>query len=319
VSREIHQLRYPDGAVVSGDFAVATRLAQPARAGEITVAVYTLSMDPIVRTRMTATPAMGPPIGLGSVVPGRGVGRVVASDDPRLPVGTAVFGELGWQEVAVVPAASLEVVTGPAPLHHHLNALGPTGLAAWFLIEDVAPIPGETLLIAPGAGAVGSIVAQLARRAGARVVATAVGAVQRDYLTGLGVEPVDPAADLPAADIVIEGIGGDFHDRALAAAKPRARVRLLGFLADYGRTGPLRYGSMGPVLMKRLRVEGFLLADYMARADAARAGLAAAIAAGTLVPAETIWHGLDQAPHAFAALFGDARPGKHLVHIRSDV
>ncbi len=317
MSREVRLVRYPAGAVAATDFALADAPAPELAEGEVAVAVAYLSMDPVVRTRLTATPAMGPPVALGSVVPGRGVGWVVASR-AAVQIGATVFGEFGWREVAVLPAAAVEPLAGDAPLHHHLNALGPTGLAAWFLIDSLAPQRGETLLVAPGAGAVGSLAAQLALSRGAHVAGTAVGAAQADYLRALGVVPVDPGGDLPAADVLIDGVGGDFHDRALAALRPRARVRLLGFLADYGHDGPPRYGSMAPVLLKRLQVEGFLLADHLARTDEARRALAAAIAAGTLVPAETVWDGLDQAPHAFAGLFADARPGKHLVRTRSD-
>ena len=313
MSRAVRLVRFPAGVVTAADFAVADAAVPDLADGEVRVAVDYLSMDPAVRTRLTPTPTMGPPVAPGDVVPGRGVGRVIASRSTALPVGTAVYGEVGWREVAVLPAAGLEVVAGDVPLHHHLNALGPTGLAAWFVVAAVAPQPGETLLIAPGAGAVGSLAAQLALARGARVAGTAVGAAQHAYLRGLGVAPVDPAGDLPVADMVIDGVGSDFHDRAMARLNPRGRVVLLGFLSDYGTAGPPRYGSMGPVLMKRARVDGFLLADHMTGAAAARAGLAAAITGGSLVPAQTIHAGLDAAPHAFAALFGDAPPGKQLV------
>ena len=319
MSREVRLRRYPAGLVTAGDFEVVESAAAEPGDGEVAVAVDYLSMDPVVRTRMTARPAMGPPLALGVAVPGRGVGRVVASRAPALPVGTPVYGELEWRETAVLPATALEPLTGDASLHHHLNALGPTGLAAWFMIDGVAPRAGEAVFIAPGAGAVGSIVAQLARHLGTRVFGTAVGARQADYLGSLGVEPVDPAGDLPdGIDVFIDGVGGDLHDRAMQRLNPRARVRLLGFLSDYGNDGPPRYGNMGAVLMKRAQVEGFLLADHMARAGDARAALAGSIASGALTPAETIWEGLDQAPHAFAALFADAAPGKQLVRVRSD-
>ncbi len=320
MSREVRLVRYPRGAVTAGDFAVVDTAVPVPGDGEVRIEVAYLSMDPVVRTRMTATPSMGPPLRLGAAMPGRGVGRVVASRCAALPVGTAVYGELGWRETAVLPAASLDPLPpGDAPLHHHVNALGPTGLAAWFVVERVAPRSGETVFIAPAAGAVGSLAAQLALGRGARVFGTGVGAVQHDYLRGLGVEPVDPADDMPPGiDAFVDGVGGALHDRVVARLNPRARVVLLGFLSDYDRDGPPRYGSMGPVLLQRARVEGFLLADHMAHADEARAALAAAIAAGLLVPGETIWQGLDSAPHAFTALFGAAGPGKQLVKVKDD-
>lgn len=317
MSREVHLVRYPQGAVTAADFALAEAELPDLGDNEVRVDVAWLSMDPVVRTRMTATPAMGPPMALGAAVPGRGVGLVVASRAAALPEGVAVYGELGWRDTVVLPAAALEPLAGDAPLHHHLNALGPTGLAAWFLVDGVAPQRGETMLIAPGAGAVGSLVAQLALGLGVRVVGTAVGARQTEYLRSLGVMPLDPGGDLPGGiDIFIDGIGGAFHDRAMQRLAPRGRVRLLGFLSDYASNGPPRYGSMGPVLMKRARVEGFLLADHMDRAAQARAALAAQLDSGALRPAETIWDGLDQAPHAFASLFADAGPGKQLVRVR---
>lgn len=209
MSREIRLARWPHGAVTAADFALAEAAPPPLADGEVRIEVAYLSMDPVVRTRMTAAPAMGSPIAPGGVVPGRGVGRVVASRAAHLPEGTAVYGELGWREVAVVPAVAVEPLPAESQsLHHHLNALGPTGLAAWFLVEGLSPRPGETLLVAPGAGAVGSLVAQLALARGARVHGTAVGAAQGDYLRSLGAVPVDPDGDLPAADLLVDGVGG---------------------------------------------------------------------------------------------------------------
>lgn len=317
MSREIRLVRYPVGAVTAMDFASVEAPIPELADGEVRIEVAYLSMDPVVRTRMTPTSAMGPPLVLGATMPGRGVGRVVASRAAGMPVDTAVYGELGWREIAVLPASLLEALTGEAPLHHHLNALGPTGLAAWFLIEGLAPQPGDTVLIAPGAGAVGSIAAQLALHRGAKVVGTGVGAAQHDYLRSLGVMPIRPEDEIDVGiDVFIDGVGGDLHDRVMQRLNPRARIVLLGFLSDYATAGPPRYGSMGPVLMKRARVEGFLLADHMARAGTARERLRGYIASGALKPAETIWDGLDAAPHAFAALFADATPGKQLIRVK---
>lgn len=320
MSRAIHLARYPQGIVTADDFVMTDGPMPTLADGRVHVATLYLSMDPVVRTRMTAAPAMGPPLVPGAVVPGRGIGRVVESLDPAFVAGEIVYGELGWREDAVLPAAQLErLAVGDAPVHHHLNALGPTGLAAYFAVEGLFPRGGNTLFVAPGAGAVGSIAAQIALHLGARVIGTAVGAAQTAYLQSIGVEPVapdDPVA--PGIDMFIDGVGGALHDRVVAALNPRARVLLLGFLSDYATMGLPRYGSMAPILMKRATVSGFLLADHMARADQARERLAGFIASGALTPAETIWDGLAQAPKAFAALFADAAPGKQLVKVRND-
>ena len=311
--REVRLVRAPVGTIATHDFAVVEAALPELGDGEVRVEVHYLSMDPVVRLRLGALP-------VGTVVPGRGVGRVVASRAPDLAEGNLVYGEVGWTDSAVLPASMLEVLPATdVPTHHHLNALGPTGLAAWCVVEQAAPQAGETVLIAPGAGAVGSLAAQLALHRGAQVAGTGIGAAQHAYLAGLGVAAVSPDdAELPAADVLIDGVGGGFHDRAVAALNPRGRVVLLGFLAAYGEPGPPRYGNMGPVLMKRASVHGFLLADHLHRADEARAELAALIASGVLRPAETIWDGLEQAGAAFAALFADAPPGKQLVRVRSE-
>lgn len=318
MSQEVRLLAYPRGAPVAGDFRLVETAMPQAADGEALVAVEHLSMDPVVRMRMRATSAMGPPLRLDAVVEGRGVGRVLASRTPSLGVGDAVAGELGWRTHAVLPAAELtRLPPDDVPLRHHLNALGPTGLAAWFAVDLARPAPGETLLVAPGAGAVGSLAAQIAHARGARVVATARGSVQRAYLATLGVTPTDPDdLALPEGiDALIDGVGGAFHDGAVARLNPHARVILIGFVSGYNDAGPPAYGRALPILMRRATMTGFLLSDHAARFDEARAALAAMLEQGSLVPAETLWSGLAQAPSAFAALFADARPGKQIVAV----
>ena len=316
--KAVHLTAWPEGPPTPAYFTLADEPDPAPAAGEVLVQVLALGMDPAVRMRMSPQSRMGPPLALHTVVAGRGVGRVVASQHPGFAPGDLVGGELGWRTHAALPGGALErLAPGDHPPHAHLNALGPTGLAAWFAIEQVAPRAGETIVIAPAAGAVGSLAAQLARNAGTRVIGLARGEAQLAYLRSLGIEATDAEGDLaplsPGVDIFVDGVGGALHDRVIAHLLPRARVLLIGCIADYNGTAPPRYGNAAPILFRRATMQGFLLADHMARAPHARAALAAAIADGTLRPAETLWRGLEHAPHAFAALFADAPPGKQIV------
>lgn len=318
MNRQIALARFPQGPATPGDFMLVEAPLPVLQPGEVRVEVEYLSMDPIVRVRMAATSTMGPAVVPGDIVPGRGIGRVVESRAPDLAIGALVLGELGWQALATLPAAALTLLPeGDTPDHHHLNALGPTGLAAYFVTEALFPRAGDTVFIAPAAGAVGSLCAQLALNLGARVVGTGVGPAQLAWLAAHGIEAISPEAEVPAPiTVFIDGVGGTLHERVVARLGPRARVMLLGFLADYASEAPPRYGNMAPVLMKRATVTGFLLADHMARADQARQRLASYLASGALKPAQTIWEGLAQAPHAFSALFSAAPPGKQLVRVK---
>lgn len=309
--------RYPDGQPQPADFAAADQPMPVPGDGAVLVRVTHLSLDPMPRTRMQERPPFGPPMALGQPVEGRGVGQVVESRSADFRPGDWVLGETGWQEYAALPAARLEKLTGGPP-HRHLNALGPTGLAACFLVEMLAPRDGMTMLVAPAAGAVGSLVCQIARHVapGIRLVGTAQNVAQAAYLEALGVQPLvgdAPWPDSIGIDLFVDGVGGSFHDRMLPHIAPRAHVLLLGFIAGYGDTGAPRYGNAGAILMKRARMEGFLLADHMDRADSARQRLQAWLDHGAIVPAETIHHGLGSAPAAFSALFSGSLPGKQIV------
>jgi len=328
VNRQVHLIAYPDGLPGPGDFALMDAPQVEPQAGEVQVLVLALGMDPFPRLRMRADSRVGPPLPLGRVVDGRGVGRVRASHDPAFAPGDLVAGELGWQEVAVLPGAALTKLNAAlGPPHRHLSALGPSGLTAWFSTELLAIAPGDTVVIAPAAGSVGSIAGQLAAERGARVVGIASGLEQAAFLTNMGFAATvdarapDLAQALAAAcpdgaNAFLDGVGGPLHDAVIARLALHARVVLLGFIAAYADGAPPAYGAAAPILFKRAMVRGFLLADYAARFDTARAELAARMADGRLRAVETIWDGLDQAPAAFAALFGDAAPGKQIVRVR---
>jgi len=315
-------LAYPKGAPQAGDFELRDLPDPEPGPGEVMVKVTHLSMDPMPRVRMQARPPMGPAMTLGAPVEGRGVGRVIASNDPGFAPGDIVLGELGWQEFAAMPAAALTRVEGGQP-HQHLNALGPTGLAAWFLVDTLSPRAGETMLVAPAAGAVGSLACQIAaaRAADISIVGTAIGTAQADHLAAIGVTAMDADAQWPGPggiDLFVDGVGGAFHDRMLASLNLRARVLLLGFVSAYGEEGGPRYGNAAAILMKRARMEGFLLADHMQDADrveAARAQIAAWLEDGTLQATERLHRGLESAATAFSGLFSDSPPGKQIVEL----
>jgi len=320
MNRRVILTRYPDGRPAAEDFAVEEVPTAACSDGEILVAVSHLSMDPFPRLRMRADSRVGPPMALGATVGGRGVGRVVASKHADWAVGDWLHAETGWQSLAVLsPAGCERINTKLAPAERYLSVLGPSGLTAYMTTVAVGEVgPGKRFALAPAAGSVGTIAGQIARLKGAHTVGIA-SAAQVGALAGFGYDvAVDYAAPETAPadiDIFVDGVGGALHDAMLPRLSPRARVVLLGFISGYNDAGPPLYGNAMPILMKRARMEGFLLADWADRFDEARAALAGWLRTGDIVPVETIWAGLDSAPAAFAALFGDAAPGKQIVSI----
>ncbi|WP_046318796.1 NADP-dependent oxidoreductase [Mycobacterium sp. UM_Kg1] len=298
--------------------------------GEALVRVDWISLDPTNRMWINATPSYLPPVGIGEVMRAGGLGVVVASNNPRYPVGQTVQGLTGWQEYVVVsdtmPLAPVKIAEGVSP-STYLGALGMTGLTAWVGIRDIGrPRAGETVVISAAAGAVGSVAGQLAKASGARVVGIAGGPEKCALLTEqLGFDAaVDYRADdwadqLAAAtpdgiDVDFENVGGDIMDAVFARLNVGARVALCGLISGYNETdpppGPRAFGNL---LIQRATVQGFIVLDHFGRAREAAGEIAELITAGKLTPLETVVEGFDQLPTAINMLFDGKNVGKLVV------
>ena len=334
-NRQVCLKRYPDGLPRPEDFAlVESELATP-EAGEVMVETHFLSMDPAPRLRMDAAARFPPPLRLNSVVVGRGVGIVRVSSDPSLPAGTVVAGELGWQEHAVVPAAQLRRVdTQLGPMQAALGLLGPSGLTAWCLVREAGRVAaGETVVVAAAAGSVGSVAVQLARLAGARVVAIVGGAAQADFVisrlsAAAAVDYRSPrlhtdlAAACPSgANVFLDSVGGDLHNSVMEHLADRARVVAFGYISTYNQAANAQteYGRIYQLIRRRAELRGFLIADYAARFPEALAELSRYFAERKIFSFEHVADGIEQVPAAFAALFSGDPVGKQLVRVHSPV
>jgi len=328
ITRQIVLAAYPVGTPQTGDFSARSGTLPDVGDGEVAIKVSHLSIDPFYRLRMRPDSSVGPPLALGQVVESRGVGRIVQSRAPGFAVGDYVAGDVGWQSHAVLGAGGLRRLDcALGPPQRHLSLLGPSGLTAYFSMHVLgAPAPGATVVVAPAAGSVGTVAGQIARAAGARVVGVGSGAAQLARLIEIGFDaaidhrdPAALAAACPAGvDVFLDGVGGVLHDAVTDLIRPRARIVLLGFISGYNEAGPPHYGKILPLLFKRARLEGFLLADWQARFDEGLAQLSAWEKAGIVRAIETVWPGLESAPAAFCALFGEAPAGKQIVAVDTD-
>jgi NADPH-dependent curcumin reductase CurA len=299
---------------------------------EALVRVEWISLDPTNRMWINATPTYLPPVGIGEVMRGLGLGEVVASNNPNYPVGQTVQGITGWQEYVVasdtdaMPLTPVEVAAGIAP-SAYLGALGMTGLTAWVGIRDIGkPQPGETVVVSAAAGAVGSVAGQLAKAVGARVVGIAGGPEKCALVTDrLGFDAaIDHRADdwksqLTAAtpdgiDVDFENVGGDIMDAIFARLNLRARVALCGLISGYNAAdpppGPRAFANL---LIQRATVQGFIVLDHFGRAPEAASEIAALITEGKLTPLETVVEGFEQLPTAINMLFDGQNTGKLVV------
>jgi NADPH-dependent curcumin reductase CurA len=257
------------------------------------------------------------------------IGKVVESKHPGFAVGTHVLGMLGMQEYAISNGEGLTPVDPKlAPLPVMLSTLGMPGLTAYFGLLDIGkPVAGNTVVVSGAAGAVGSVVGQIAKIHGCRAVGIAGGADKCRYLLELG---YDAAIDYKAGDVkpqlrehcpkgidvFFDNVGGDILDAALTQLAPRARIVICGAISQYNNTAPVK----GPshylsLLVNRASMTGMVVFDYAARYAAGVAEMAQWMAAGKLRSREDIVPGIEQFPQALLKLFSGENFGKLLLEL----
>ncbi|MEJ5976417.1 NADP-dependent oxidoreductase [Novosphingobium sp. PS1R-30] len=333
-NRQFLLVRRPQGAPVPEDFRlVDTPIPTPPPGGFI-VRNRFASLDPAQRGWMDDAESYMPPIPLGDPVRATTVGTVHASDNPDFQPGQWVLGVNALEDYSIALPGGftmpIDVGLVPSP-SNFLSVLGAVGLTSYFGLLDMAkPQPGETLLVSGAAGAVGSVVGQLGKIAGCRVIGIAGGAdkcrrliedygfdVAIDYkgktVAALSAEIAAAAPD--GANIVFENVGGDVMDAELLNLALNARVVLCGLISEYNAPEKIGIRNLWEVIARQATIHGFLIAAYVDRFGEGAAAMAQWVADGKLRMDEDIQEGLEHAYPAFMRLFSGANTGKLVLKI----
>jgi NADPH-dependent curcumin reductase len=296
--------------------------------GQVLVRHAYLSLDPYMRGRLSEAKSYAKPQPVGAVMEGETVGVVEASNDAGFKPGDAVISRGGWQRFSVSDGRALRAIDAKTiPIQTYLGPVGMPGVTAWYGLNRIlAPKAGETVLVSAATGAVGSVVGQLARLSGARAVGVAGGPEKCAYaVKELGyaacVDHKSPrfADELEAAlpggvHGLFENVGGEPFRLSLGHLENFARVAICGLIASY-EGAPTILPDMRIFLVKRIRIEGFIVSDHLDLWPEALRDLAGHVADGRLVWRETVREGLENAPQALIDLLGGKNFGKMLVKV----
>ena len=329
-NRQFRLAARPVGLPKNTDWELTTEPVPEPGEGEVLVQLQFISLDPAMRGWMNDVRSYLPPVKIGEVMRAGGAGRVVKSSYPGLQPGDHVIGTFGVQEYAVVKGEhATKVDVSHVPLASYVGALGMTGMTAYFgLLEVGAAKPGNTVVVSGAAGAVGSVVGQVAKNVGCRVIGIAGGPEKcRFVVEELGFDAcIDYKADNVAKklrelcpkglDVYFDNVGGDILDAALANLAMHARVVICGAISQYNSTG----GVKGPsnymnLLVMRSRMEGFLVFDFAARFPEGVKAMAGWMREGKLVSREDIVNGFESFPATFLKLFSGDNTGKLLLGV----
>jgi len=309
---------------------ISTDIVGPSE-GEVLVRTAFVSLDPAMRGWVRDAKSYIPPVAIGDVMRAGGVGTVMASRHPGFEEGDHVVGHLGVQSHALVKGDALRTVSEAlAPLSAYLGVLGMPGMTAYFGMTDVGAIQaGDTVLVSAAAGAVGSVAGQVARHKGAGRVVGIAGSDEkcRHVVERLGFDAAIDYKTEPVRerigqlcpgglDVFFDNVGGDILDDALSHLRLRARVVLCGAISQYNNLenvrGPRNYLSL---LVKRARMQGFVVSDYVDQYGRATGEMTGWLADGTLTHHETIVKGLETFPETFQRLFSGDKLGKLLIEV----
>ena len=300
--------------------------------GEVLLKTLQIGFDPAQRGWIIDEPSYLPPVGLGEVMRASTVGQVVESANPELPVGTLVQGLAGWQEYAVgspddlIPPRALPEGLTPGMA---LSVFGTTSLTAYFGLLDVAePVAGDTVLVSGAAGATGSVVAQIARIKGCRVIGIAGGPEKCAWLRdSCGIdELIDYKSENIAErlhemcplgiNVFFDNVGGSTLEAAIGEMADFGRISLCGGISGYNDAEP----APGPrnlmiLVQRRIRMQGFIVIDYMARFEEAMTELAGWVMDGKIAWREDVQEGFENIPATFQRLFRGENQGKQMLKL----
>ena len=334
INRRIVLAAHPRGIPKPTDFQLEETPIPTPQDGQVLLRTEWLSLDPYMRNLMEKVgPGYAEPVPLGTTMVGGTINCIVESRHPGFKVGQRVIGNAGWQDYALSDGSDLMPVGDLMQPSLALGALGMPGFTAYVGLLDIGePTPGETVVVAAATGAVGSVVGQIAKVKGARVIGIA-GSVDkcRYAVEELGFDAClnhrDPqlaqqlAVATPAGiDVYFESVGGSVFDAVHPLLNLRARVPVCGFIAHYNER--MTAGSdrlpkwMATLLAKRIRMQGFIILDhYATRFDAFRNDMNAWLTAGKVKAREHVIDGLENAPAAFIGLQEGKNFGKLVVRV----
>jgi len=329
VNRQILLVEKPGGKLGPQHFTMKEGAIAEPRDGEALLRVRYISLDAANRAWMHGATYRAA-VEANTVMAGGGIAEVVSSKAPELAPGDIVFGDTGWQDYAVVQAKHLTKMPKIEPMTHLLSVYGIAGLTAYFGLLDVGkPKAGETVVVSAAAGSVGSIVGQIAKIKGCRVVGIAGGTEKCNWLVSeLGFDAAVDYKDgavfkaLKAAapsgiDVYFDNVGGDILEACLAQMNNHGRIACCGAISQYdgvpSATGPR--GVPGLIVVKRLTMQGFIVMDYMDRRNEALRDLQSWVASGKLKVQEDIINGLENTPKALIGLLAGENRGKRMVKV----
>jgi len=321
----------PNGWVTPANFDLRETAIPSPGPGQVLIQNHWLSLDPYMRSRISEAKSYARGVNVGELMVGGAVGEVIASKSPAFQVGDSVLAATGWQLFAAMDAAAVtKINTQSVSPSAYLGVLGMPGITAWTgLIDICQPKTGETVVVDAASGAVGSVVGQLAKLHGCRVVGIAGGEQKCRYVTeALGFDAcVDHhstdfadklAHALPAGiDCLFENVGGAIFERLLTHMNVFSRIALCGMVSEFNRE-PHAYRTLRSILIQRIRIQGFIVSDKLDTWPAIRENLYALVAEGKIKYRESVTKGLSNAPQAFVGLLKGENFGKQLVKLTED-
>jgi NADPH-dependent curcumin reductase CurA len=330
LNRALRLQTRPKGLLAPGDLQLTESPVPELKDGQALAKVKYLSIDPTMRVWMAGDSYL-PAVGIGDVMRAGGFAEIIESRHPDYKKGDRVTGLTGLQEYLVIDASAKSFLQKVPKIPFvsdtvFLGVLGMNGLTAFFGMEIAAPKKGETLVVSAAAGATGSIAGQIGKIHGCRVVGIAGTDEKCEWITkdlgfdaAINYKHADWKAKLAAAtpngiDIDFENVGGEIMQEVLNRMNLHGRVVVCGLISGYTKEDP-GLASLGQILVKRLRVQGFIILDYASRFMEAATQLGQWKMFGKLKDRETIVEGLEKAPDAINMLFTGGNTGKTIVKL----
>jgi NADPH-dependent curcumin reductase len=318
----------PEGWVTPEHFRLIESPMPAPRDGEILIRNHWLSLDPYMRSRISAAKSYAQGVEPGQLMVGGTIGEVVQSRSARFKPGDMVLAATGWQLFATISAhQALKIEGNDVPITAYLGVIGMPGITAWTgLMTICEPKAGETVVVDAASGAVGLVVGQLAKSIGCRVVGIAGGPAKCEYVLDelqfdACVDHKDPLfaqlldEALPSGiDCLFENVGGAIFEALLLRMNAFSRIALCGMVSEFNRA-PHANHALRSVLINRIKLQGFIVSDRMDMWPEIREQLRQRVASGQIRFRESVSHGLANAPKAFVGMLKGENFGKQLVKL----